>query len=116
MSQHKIWKQHPEYPNYAGSPDGQIKNIETGQILKPYRNNTDNDRGYLKVKLKDRFGIWHPVYVHRFIFEVFYGNIPYKHDIHHINHDVADNSLNNLQCMLRLDHLQLHAAQRQDNS
>ena len=40
----KIWKQHPEYPNYAGSPDGKIKNNETGQILKPYP--TDN-RGYM---------------------------------------------------------------------
>lgn len=107
-----IWKVHPEYPNYAASPDGQIKNVKTGKILKPCFNSSEKGKGYLYVTLVDRFGMPKNEYVHRFVFECFYGLIPYKHEIHHADRDRCDNALNNLVCLSKIEHAQLHAAQR----
>lgn len=107
-----IWKVHPEYPNYSANIKGQIRNNKTGKILKPCFNSTQEGKGYLFVTLMDRFGMPKNEYVHRFVFECFYGCIPYKHEIHHLNHDRCDNTLNNLVCLSKIEHAKLHAAER----
>lgn len=43
-----IWKTIPQFKNYEVSEDGQVRNIKTGRILKPY----DGKRGYYTYGLR----------------------------------------------------------------
>ena len=58
----------------------------------------------------DRTG--YPQLVHRAYWEACRGPIPEGHVVHHINSDVVDNRIENLECMPRGEHTRMHAAQR----
>jgi len=61
-------------------------------ILKPM----DNGKGYLRVKLTNN-GISKRVMLHRIIAEAFIPNIYNKKVVNHINCNLKDNSINNLE-------------------
>ena len=47
--------------------------------------------------------------IHRDVWEFHYGKIPDGYDIHHIDGDKANNQIDNLMCVTRKEHRQLHA-------
>lgn len=56
-----------------------------------------------------RFGRKLPKAEHRLIYEFFNGQIPPKYVIHHIDFNAQNNSIDNLKCMSKKDHDDLHA-------
>ena len=90
-----VYKIHPIYNLYGASEDGYIINI-IKQI--PHKGNKTN-RGYLNcmVRKHSQPG-FNTYYVHRFIWECFYGIIPNGKEIDHKNNK-EDNQLCNLQLL-----------------
>ena len=62
-------------------------------ILKQY----PNERGYMKVNLYDSDGKCKKKYVHRLVAEAFIDNPENKPNVNHIDANVKNNSLNNLE-------------------
>lgn len=50
--------------------------------------------------------------MHRYVWEYYYGEIPKGYQIHHIDHDKANNDISNLQPMIHGEHASLHGMQR----
>ena len=83
----EIWKTVPDYPKYAVSNLGRVKNQTTGQILKPWNRN-----GYLAIELGGR-----NFRVHRLVAQLFISNPGSKPQVNHINGIKTDNSVSNLE-------------------
>lgn len=101
--QKEIWKAIPGYNGvYWVSNQGRIKNAKTGRILRP---GTCGRRGnYLQVGLmKDGKRKWHRV--HGLVWLTFKGPVPEGYEINHINQDVKDNRLENLNLLTRLENI-----------
>jgi ribonucleotide reductase alpha subunit len=52
---------------------------------------------------------------HRLIWEGIFGKIPQNHDIHHINGNTHDNTIENLQCLPHQEHAKLTALEQPNN-
>ena len=52
--------------------------------------------------------------LHRLVWQQFYGEIPPRHDVHHINHDPHDNRLENLVCLPMEVHQREHGKAHAD--
>ena len=74
------------YENYSISNFGNVKNNQTGKMLKP-----SNVKGYLSVKLNNKSNL-----IHRLIANAFIPNPDNKPFIDHIDNNRANNSINNL--------------------
>lgn len=48
--------------------------------------------------------------LHRVVWEFFFGEIPDGYEIHHRDHNPANNQIENLQCLTKSEHHKLHAA------
>ena len=83
---------------YAVSNLGRVKNIKTGRILKPYKNN----KGYMLVHLYKN-GIEKKYLVHRLVITAFKANPDNKFEVNHRNEDKTDNRLNNLEWISHKD-------------
>ena len=89
------WRIVKDYPNYMVSDLGNVKNINSGRILKP----GINGPGYLIVGLHNKYG-QKSLRVHILVAIAFLNHIPvgnYKIVVDHINNDKLDNRLENLQ-------------------
>ena len=85
------FKKIEEYDNYEISNLGNVRNFDTGRILKP-RKNTD---GYYYVGLyKDRFQ--KNFYIHRLVGYAFIPNPQNLREIDHIDQNKTNNSISNL--------------------
>jgi hypothetical protein len=62
-------------------------------------------RGYYEAGIKGR-----KTRLHRYIYEQAHGPIPRGYDVHHIDEDKTNNSLENLQMLLRSAHNSYHGA------
>lgn len=87
----EIWKGIKEYKNYQVSNVGRVKNIKTNKLLTPKK--THN--GYLRVGLSNN-GVVKQFFIHRLVYEAFYGKIPFWLEINHIDENPINNQLNNL--------------------
>lgn len=78
-----------DYPNYAISRRGEVKNVKTGRILKQ-----SQVKKYLYVALHSK-----TIAVHKLVAITYLGHIPNGHKIvvDHINNDSLDNRVENLQ-------------------
>ena len=86
------WKTIATHTGYEVSNRGRIRNKKTGHILK-----SSNTRGYLKVNLSQNNEL-STHRMHRLVAFAFLGEPPTdKHVVHHVNHNKADNNVENLE-------------------
>jgi len=88
---------------YEVSTHGHIRNVKTGTILKPFRQN----RGYCQINLLDAGGKIHKPTVHRLVALAFLG--PSDLEVNHKDLDKGNNRLDNLEYVTRKQN-QCHAS------
>lgn len=105
------WKQIKDFPKYYISNLGNVKSKarEKEKILKPIT----TDRGYKIVALYKRNADTAKnekknIRVHRLVAKYFLKDFAEKKEVHHKNKNRADNRAENLQCLYRKEHLDLH--------
>lgn len=92
----KKYYKHPVFSKYAASKNGDIVNVKTGRIMRM----ADNGIGYLFFVLCDKKLKKPKTYLqHRFVYEVFKGEIPRCLEIDHINNIKKDNRIKNLKLL-----------------
>lgn len=89
------WKPLRNFPGYAGSTEGRIKNIRTQHISTP----TINSKGYALVGLS-RNKKQHVVRAHRVLAETFLGEYP-DLDVRHKDGNRSNNRIDNLEWVTR---------------
>lgn len=98
----KEWKQYKD-TNYYISPEGYMKNIKTGNIMK---GKIRND-GYVEWCLTID-GKKHSKIAHRLVFETYLGELKPDLVINHIDGDKTNNNINNLEQITKSENV-LHA-------
>ena len=94
------FKKIEEYENYEISNQGNVRNINTGRILKP-RKDTD---GYYDVDLSKN-GIRKQFKIHRLVGFAFIPNPQNLTDIDHIDQNKTNNSISNLRWISKSNNL-----------
>lgn len=94
---------------YEVDTDGNVYSIvhdahRRKRVLKQY----PNERGYMKVNLYDSDGKCKKKYVHRLVAEAFIDNPLNKPNVNHIDANVKNNSVNNLEWCTQSENI-LHA-------
>lgn len=87
------WMTIEDFPKYAVSNLGRVKNIQSSIVLSPWISNS----GYYMVALRDSYGIKHNHYIHRLVAKTFMNCNVSNMEINHINGCKLDNTLENLQ-------------------
>lgn len=108
----EVWKEHPEFTDYAISNMGRVKrvtpyktgrgdkNIRQGKLLSLCKNKW----GYLFVCLRKN-GFKKMDKVHRFVLETFIGPCPKNHECNHKDGDKKNNKLSNLEWTTKSENL-----------
>jgi hypothetical protein len=92
MVMEEIWKKNDEYPKYEVSTFGNVRNIETGYILK------QNLRGnYLVIGIFNKLNIQKQIRVHRLVATTFIPNPENKKTVNHKDHNPLNNNVDNLE-------------------
>ena len=86
------WRVITDYPQYAASTLGNIKNNKTNNVLKPKINN-----GYLYVHLSNGNAKYSYVSVHKLVALAFLSNEGDRNTVNHKNYDKTDNRVTNLE-------------------
>lgn len=97
-----MWEQIKDFPNYEVSDLGEVRNISLGIVLTAY----DNGLGYFQVKLRNST-TKATKYVHRLVAEAFLPNTNPKLEVHHKDHDKANNRLENLSWVTKSENIRL---------
>ena len=97
----EIWRKIEGYENYAVSNYGNVKNIITGNILKP----GDNGRGYFHVRLYNSDHVAKGIMIHRLVALAFIPNPLNLPQINHIDEDKHNNRVDNLEWITSLDNI-----------
>jgi hypothetical protein len=79
------------YENYEVSENGDVRNIKTGRIMKPYL-----QQGYYRVSLIKSKNVKKSEAIHRLVAIAFIPNKDNKPIIDHINQNKSDNNKSNL--------------------
>ena len=90
-----MWKQVVGYPDYEISINGDFRKKFSKKLLKPYFNPNKPDERF-------RIRVWKDeqrkdIYLHRALYEAFVGPIDHDMTIDHIDGDIFNNSISNLQ-------------------
>ena len=92
----KKYFKHPVFSNYGASKNGEVMNVKTERIIKMVKNNS----GYLCFFIYNKKLAKNQSYFqHRFVYEVFKGQIPRFFEVDHINNIKSDNRVKNLQLL-----------------
>lgn len=86
----EIWAEIADFPGYAVSTEGRVKNLRSHVILRP----RSNSYGYLRVALR-KDGKTHDVYIHQLVAKTFVTGYRWGTQVTHVN-DSEDNSIFNL--------------------
>lgn len=89
----EIWKVIKDFPKYEVSTFGNVRNIKTLKILKPYM----NGGGYKKVSLMVDNTSQKTMLIHRLVAITFIPNPENKSTVNHKNHDSLNNNIENLE-------------------
>lgn len=107
----EIWKEISGYNGrYQVSSWGRVRNVETGKLLKPYK----NSKGYLKVGLKvhgKRVPDKHRV--NRLVAKAFIENPNNLPQVNHKDGNKENNSVTNLEWITNSDNMKHAKAQRE---
>lgn len=109
------WRNIIEYPGYQASDQGRIRGVERyvytkflGGNLRRYEEKilatTNRQTKYLSVSLiknERKTQAW----VHRLVWSAFYGPIPEKMEINHVDCNTKNNSLSNLELCTKIENL-----------
>lgn len=106
----EIWKDIPDFDNYEVSNLGNVRNKKT-LVVKKQRIGKSIYEYYKKVDLSKN-GYRRTTKVHRLVYEAFFGFVSSGMDIHHIDFDSMNNSLENLIVVTKDEHKQLHKDRR----
>ena len=87
----ELWKTIQDYPIYAVSSNGRVKNKITNKILKQ-----SDVKGYRRVVLCDESG-HHPKTVHRLVADTFYDGDHSDLEVNHIDGNKSNNFIANLE-------------------
>lgn len=106
----ELWKRHPIFVDYEGSNLGRVRSTDR---LITYKNGKIHHRKGKVIKLQSvahKYLQFHPhmntnYYVHRFIWECFYGPIPKGLVINHLDEDPTNNALSNLSLATQAENL-----------
>lgn len=96
-------------PRYFVTNDFHIYDSENCKILNEYQSNS----GHLFVSIVNndkRTTAW----IHRLVYEVFYGEIEDGYDINHIDEDKTNNNINNLEKITHEEHGRIHNTKYSD--
>lgn len=109
------WKVIEDFPRYEISSYGRVKSrIGIEKILKPF----DTSKGYFCVRLslktnqKGKYST-RDFKVHRLVAKYFCDNYTDDCEVHHINHNRSDNKSDNLICLSKKAHAELHKKERE---
>ena len=95
------WKVIQDFPNYEVSNLGQVRNIVTGRMLKPYVN-LGGGKGYYKVRLTSEPYQTKQFFVHRLVAEAFIPKEKEEYtDVNHIDENKLNNAVDNLEWCTR---------------
>lgn len=97
LKEKECWAKHPTHPNYLISSRGRIIG-KRKSIMNPYLNGH-----YLETKFDGK-----KCFIHRAVYETFFGKIPEGYIIHHINKNKIDNNALNLKIMEKRNHIKMH--------
>lgn len=96
-------------PRYFVTSDFHIYDSKTCKLLNEYQSNS----GHLFVSIvKDnkRTTAW----IHRIVYETYYGEVEDGYDIHHIDEDKTNNNINNLKKITHEEHGRIHSTKYSD--
>ena len=97
-------------PRYYITTDSHIYDSVSGKILNEYQSNN----GHLFVSIKNDLNIRTTAWVHRLVYEAYYGEIEGGYDIHHFDEDKTNNNINNLQKIKHEEHCREHGTKYSD--
>jgi len=103
------WVAVKDFPNYEVSSLGNVRNINTGKVLKPQHNKRGGDYLFVDLRAGDKRDC---VNVHNLVAEAFLGRRPTDAEIHHKDHDRANPAEDNLEYKPKPVHKAEHAAER----
>lgn len=109
-------KQIEGYEKYSITEQGDVYSLKWGKKrkLKPQRA-SQSRKGYYQVRLYDDSGkLGKLQYIHRLVWENFFGEIPEGLEVDHIDGNPSNNSLSNLQLLSRRDNNQKYNRENQD--
>jgi hypothetical protein len=91
----EVWRQIPQFPKYAASNEGRIKNIRTGKIKEQHL--VDVNRKYLRTGFYSK-GKFFVKKVSRIVWSAF-NDCECPQTINHIDGDPSNNNITNLECI-----------------
>lgn len=89
-----------DFPNYAISEYGVVKNVKTGRILK----SNPNTKGYLIIQISNK-PIIKTITIHKLVYVTYVGEIPKGFEINHIDGNKRNNHYSNLELVTKKENM-----------
>ena len=100
------WKKIEGYSNYSVSNLGNVRNDNTGKILRPFTCDREPGRCYLSVKLfQGKHVKSKNMRIHRLVAQAFIPNLSNKREVNHKDGDKRNNAASNLEWCSRSENM-----------